>query len=93
MTTPLLIHVDPFKPFVLEANASNFVIGAVLSQLGKDNLLHLVNFHFRKFSFTKINYQIHDKKLLAIIDAFEEWCHLLEITQHEITVYSDNKNL
>jgi hypothetical protein len=25
-----------------------------------------------------INYEIHDKELLAIIDAFEEWHHLLE---------------
>jgi hypothetical protein len=30
---------------------------------------------------------------LAIVDAFEEWCHLLERVQHEITMYSYHKNL
>jgi hypothetical protein len=30
---------------------------------------------------------------LFIIDAFEEWRHLLEGAQHTITVYTDNKNL
>jgi hypothetical protein len=41
----------------------------------------------------KINYKIHDKKLLAIMDAFEEWCHLFEGAQHEIIMYLDHKNL
>jgi len=27
------------------------------------------------------------------MDAFEEWCHLLEGVQHEITMYSNHKNL
>jgi hypothetical protein len=35
---------------------------------------------------------IHDKKLLTIMDAFEEWRHLFEKVQHEIIVYFDHKN-
>ncbi len=35
---------------------------------------------------------LHDKKLLAIVDAFEEWRHLFEGTQHKIIVYFDHKN-
>ncbi len=64
-------------------DASNFVIGVMLSQLGGYNLLHLVNFHSRNFSLTEINYKIHDKKLLAIVNAFKEWSHLFEGVQHE----------
>jgi hypothetical protein len=30
---------------------------------------------------------------LAIVDAFEKWCHLLEGTQHEIIMYFNHKNL
>ncbi len=71
-TTPLLIHQDPSKPFVLEMDTYDFVVGVIFSQLGEYNLFHLVNFHFRKFFFTKINYNIHDKELLTIMDAFEE---------------------
>jgi hypothetical protein len=65
----------------------------MFSQFEKDNLLHLVNFCSRKFSLVKINYKIHDLKKLAIVDAFEKWCHLLEGVQHEITMHLDHKNL
>jgi hypothetical protein len=77
-TTPLLIHADPSKHFVLETDASNFAIGVVLSQLGEDNFLHLVVFRSHNFSFIKLNYEIHDKEFLTIMDTFKEWRHLLE---------------
>jgi hypothetical protein len=70
MITPLLIHADPFKPFVFEMNASNFALGAILSQPREDNLFHPIGFYSRKCFPTKIDYEIHDKGLLAIIDAF-----------------------
>jgi hypothetical protein len=78
MIAPLLIHANLSKPFVLETDASNFAIGAMFSQLGKNNLLHVVNFYSCKFFPIKINYEIHNKELLAIMDAFQKWCHLLE---------------
>jgi hypothetical protein len=58
---PLLIHVNPSKPFVLETDTFDFTIGAIFSKLGEDNLLHHVGFRSHKFSPTKINYDIHDK--------------------------------
>jgi hypothetical protein len=48
-TTPLLIHENPSKPFVLEMDIYDFVIGVVLSQLGKYKLFHLVNFRYSNF--------------------------------------------
>jgi hypothetical protein len=41
----------------------------------------------------EINYKIHDKELLTIMDAFKEWRRLLEGVQHEIILYSNHKNL
>jgi hypothetical protein len=70
MTTPLFIHAKLSKPFVLEMDAFDFVIGVVFSQLGGYNLLHLVNFHSRNFSLAEINHKIHDKELLAIVNDF-----------------------
>jgi hypothetical protein len=72
MIAPLMIHVNLSKPFVWEMDTSNFVIGAMNSQLGKNKFLHHVGFRFRKFSPTKINYIIHNKIFLAIVDAFEK---------------------
>jgi hypothetical protein len=92
-TIPLLIHLDISKPFVLETDAFDLGIGVMLSQLGKYNLFHPIGFHSRKFFLAKINYEIHDKTHLPIVDAFEEWHHLFEGVQHEIIVYLDHKNL
>ena len=90
---PILVHPDFSKPFFLETDASDFALGAVLSQSGEDKRLHLVAFHSRKFTTAKINYEIHDKELLAIVDSFQEWRHFLEGALHPITVYTDHKNL
>jgi hypothetical protein len=59
-SAPLLIHVNSSKPLVLEMDVSDFAIGIILSQLGEDNLLHLVSFCFCKFSPTHINLKTHD---------------------------------
>jgi hypothetical protein len=40
-----------------------------------------------------INYDAHDKEMLAIVTAFKEWEHMLKSVAGEITVYTDHKNL
>ena len=92
-SAPVLAHVDPIKQFVLEADASDFALGSILSQQGDDGQLHPVAFHSRKFNAAEINYEVHDKELLAIVDSFEQWRHFLEGSLHQILVYSDHKNL
>ena len=92
-SAPVLAHVDPHKPFIMEADASDFALGSILSQQGDDEQLHPVAFHSRKFNAAEINYEVHDKELLAIVDSFEQWRHLLEGSLHQVLVYSDHKNL
>jgi hypothetical protein len=89
---PIPIHPDFLKPFSFESDASDYVLGAVLSQNSEDKRLHLIAFHSRKFTPAKINYEIYDKGFLAIVDFFQEWRHFLEGAVHPITVYIDHKN-
>jgi hypothetical protein len=89
----ILTHPDFQKPFFLETDASDFALGAILSQPDKDGRLHPVAFHSRKFTVAEINYEIHDKELLAIVDSFQEWRHFLEGAQHPVMVHTDHKNL
>jgi len=70
-TAPVLAHFNPTKLVILETDASDFTIGAVLSQHDEENRLHPVAFHSRKFSLAEINYKIYDKELLAVVDAFK----------------------
>jgi hypothetical protein len=84
-SAPILAHVDPLKPFLIEADASDFSLGSILSQHGEDGF-HPVAFHSRKFTAAQINYEVHDKELLAIVDSFEQWRHFLEGSLHPILV-------
>jgi hypothetical protein len=92
-TAPILVHPDFSKPFYMETDALDFALGAVLSQERDGRRFHPVAFYSRKFSIAEINYEIHDKELLAIVDSFQEWRHLLKGASHPVTVYIDNKNL
>jgi hypothetical protein len=92
-SAPILIHPDPAKPFIVETDASNFALGAILSQFGIDGLLHPVAFYSRKLTNAEINYQVYDKELLAIITAFEQWKLYLVGAQHRVQVQTDHKNL
>jgi len=56
----ILIHFDDTRPTKLETDASDFALGAVLSQLCEDEKWHPVAFHGRKFSPAEINYDVHD---------------------------------
>jgi hypothetical protein len=88
-----LVHPDFSKSIYIETNASDFALGAVLSQEGEGRRLHLVAFYSKKNSAIEINYKIHDKELLAIVDSFQDWHHLLEGASHQVIVYTYHKNL
>ena len=92
-TAPILAHFDATKPVIIETDASDFALGAVLSQRDDNNRLHPVAFHSRKFVPAEINYEIHDKELLAIVDAFKHWRRYCEGATHQVQVFSDHQNL
>ena len=39
------------------------------------------------------NYEIHNKEMLAIICALEEWRYFLEEATHRVEIWTDHKNL
>jgi transposase InsO family protein len=92
-STPVLIFPDEGRPFRLEADSSDFATGAVLSQLADDQKWHPIGFHSKSLSEVERNYETHDKEMLAIIRALEEWRHLLEGARHRVEVWTDHKNL
>ncbi|EIE91434.1 hypothetical protein G6F46_012399 [Rhizopus delemar] len=92
-SAPILHHFDPSSKIIIETDASDFAIAGVLSQYGSDSLLHPVAFYSRKLNTTEVNYDIYDKELLAIIECFKTWRHYLQGASHQITVYTDHKNL
>ena len=78
---------------VIEMDASDFAIGAVLFQRDEENRLHPIACHSRKFQPAEINYEIHDKELLAVVDAFKHWRRYCEGATHQVQVFTDHQNL
>jgi len=92
-TAPILAHFDPGKPVIIKTDALDFVIGAVLSQRDEENRLLPIAFHYCKFQPAEINYEIHDKELLAVVDTFKHWRRYCEGATHQVQVFSDHQNL
>ena len=57
----------------MEIDASDYTLAAILSIVNKDNEVHAVTFHFCTFTVVELNYNTHNKKLLAIFEAFKIW--------------------
>src|SRR6266436_3998041 len=92
-SAPTLAFSSKSGPFCLECDASNFTMGAILSQQQEDGLFHPIGFMSKSFSDMEWNYQIHDKEMLAIMHALEEWRHFLEGSNQKFEILMDHKNL
>ena len=83
-SAPILALLDNSKPFCIEADSSDFATGAVLSQPNSDdNKWHPVAFLSKSLSLVERSYEIHDKKMLAIVRALKEWSHFVEKAEHQ----------
>lgn len=93
-TAPILRIPDDENPFRLSTDASNFAIGAVLSQHSKDDQKwHPVAYFSKSLTQPERNYEIYDKEMLAIIRALEEYRHYLEGHPLKFEIWSDHQNL
>ncbi len=87
---PVLRLPDPDKPFVLETDASDVGLGAVLLQPYEDGL-HPVAFASKKLLPAEKNYLVHERELLAGVWALKQWrCY---IEGKAFTWKTDNESL
>ena len=91
-TAPVLMQFDPDRETVVETDASNWATGGVLSQYDDNGLLRPCAYFSKKNSPAECNYEIHDKELLAIINALKEWEAEL-IGLKEFLIITDHRNL
>jgi pyruvate-formate lyase len=56
---------------VLKTNTLDKAIRRCLSQKGDNKLLHLLVYYLRKLTGAELNYNVHNKELLAIINIIE----------------------
>jgi hypothetical protein len=93
ISQPILHYFDPARPLILEMYASDYAIGAVYSQPDNLGILHPLGYFSRKLKDAELNYDIHDKELLAIMDSLQKWSTYCKSIQHPTTILTDHKNL
>ena len=91
-SAPSLAVPDESRPFVLHTDASNFGIGAALSQWNEERkALQVCGYMSAKLKGAELNWTTHDKEMYALVCALEHWAMHFVQARHAITVYTDNK--
>ena len=76
-----------------ETDASKCVTAGIISQIENDGFLRPITFCSKSMSKSECNYDVHDKELLAIILALEEWRRYVKGSQQRAKILTDHKNL
>jgi len=92
-TEPVLAIPDIDRKMRVEADASDYTTGEVLSLKGEDGKWRPVAFISKLLNATERNYEIHDKEMLVVIRCLETWRHYLEGAKLEFEIWIDHKNL
>ncbi|MBW0467762.1 hypothetical protein O181_007477 [Austropuccinia psidii MF-1] len=91
-TVPILAHLNPSLPTIAETDASDYALGAVLSQLN-DSGKHLIAFDSCKLFPDELNYEIHNKELLGIVWALKHWRAFPLSLSNTFEVLTDHSSL
>ena len=92
-TASVIILPDSKFPFCLITDASDYALGAILEQPDALNRWHPVTFYSKSIIDTKLNYDIHNKELLAIVKSLEHWQHYLKGHSQIFEIWTDHNNL
>ena len=85
-SVPVLTLLDLQKPFEIETDASDYAVGAVLTQHG-----HPMAYHSETLSDTVHKYPTYDKEMYSIVQASRQWKHY--ILGKETLIHTDHNPL
>ncbi len=91
--TLILRHFDQTCETILEINSFNYVNDEVLSQYDNEEILHSIAFYSKNMFSAECNYEIYDKELLIIIQAFKHWRSELKLINISIKMFIDHQAL
>ena len=70
-TAPILTHWEPDEPLVVETNTSDYALTEIISMQNSEGKLHPIAFHSHTFTGAELNYNVHNKELMANFEAFK----------------------
>jgi len=90
---PILYYYDPKLECILETDASDGVVTAVLLQLYLDSEWYPIGYFLKTIAPAELNYPIYNKEMLTIVRAFRQWRAELLGTSTAIKVLTDYRSL
>ena len=93
ITVSMLRYFDRIKEIILKIDVSDYVNNKVLFQYDNEKMFYFVAFFNKNMISTKCNYEIYDKKLLAIIRCLKHWRFELKFINISMKIFSDHKAL
>ena len=94
ISAPVLILYDSFTETRMETDSLDGVITGVLSQKGKDGEWHPVAYYSKVMNSAEINYEIHDKEMLALMHSLaEQEAELKGLQATPFTAITDHRAL
>ena len=88
-----MVHFNPRALTKIETDALKYVCSEILSLQGEDGNGRLVAYRSKTMQGAECDYDIHDKELLAIIQALKEWKRYTRGSPRPIPIFTDHKNL
>ena len=90
---PVLALPNNALPYRLITDTSDYALGAILEQSDALNHWHPVAFYSKSMLPAEQNYDIYDKKLLAIIHAIKSFRHYLKEYPISFKIWTNHNNL
>lgn len=91
VTAPILVFPDFSRPFILDTDASDFGMGAVLSQEHEDRSEHVIAYASKTLSKAERKYCVTRKELLAVVTSIHHFRPYL--LGQEFTLRTDHGSL
>jgi RNase H-like domain found in reverse transcriptase/Reverse transcriptase (RNA-dependent DNA polymerase) len=90
---PVLHRPNYQKPFTLEVDVLQYTTGTILYQTNKEGWLCPVGYHSHTFNLAEQGYDVHNRKLLAVMRGLWQWRHLLLSSLFQTMVITNHANL
>ena len=90
-TSPVLVHPDFDKPFILFTDASDVAVGAILAQHDDNKVDHPIAYYSKTLSKAERNYSVTERECLAVLLAIKQFRPFLYGTH--FTVVTDHSSL
>lgn len=88
-----LTVADVNKPFFVHTDASDFAVGAVLSQQDDNGEMRPIGFVSEKLNDVQYRWSVYDKELYSIVVALKHWRMHLMYAKHPVHVMNDHASL